>query len=404
MVSEIEAPERERRRLERERRRAGSGDTTVWNRALAAACGTLALATLIGLVALWPGAAPSRGPGTALGGATVPAVVARVATVDCGGPVAQPCVQLHIRLRSGRAAAITLGPAGTVRAPKVGTHVRVRAAGGEYTFAGVDRRRALLVLALIFAVLVVAIARARGLLALAGLAISIALVTRFVLPALLAGEPGLLVALVGSLAVMFVTVVLTYGLSPPSLAACLGIGGSLLFAAAAGTVAVKATALDGGLGELTAYLAGSGRGISLQGLVLAGLVVGALGVLADTGVTQASAVMALRRANPDLRARALFHGAFTVGRDHLVATTHTLVLAYLGASLPLLLGLGAGGVSLTDALNSQDVAEPIVATLIGAISLLVSVPLTTALCTAVAHRMPVEALGGADAHGHAHAH
>jgi uncharacterized membrane protein len=402
MVSEVEASERELRRAERERRRAGRGQTAAWNRALAAACGALALATSIGLIALWPSDPPNHARGTALGGATVPAVVARVTTVDCGGPVAQACVQLHIRLRSGREAAIMLGPAGTVRAPKVGTRVRVRAAGGDYTFAGVDRRRALLVLAIIFAVLVIAIARARGVLALAGLAISIALVTRFVLPALLAGESGLLVAVVGSMAVMFVTVVLTYGLSPPSLAACLGIGGSLLFAAGAGTVAVKATALDGGLGELTAFLAGSGRGISLQGLVLAGLVVGALGVLADTGVTQASAVMALRRANPDMRASALFHGAFAVGRDHLIATTHTLVLAYLGASLPLLLGLGAGGVGLTDALNSQDVAEPIVATLIGAISLLVSVPLTTLLCTAVAHRMPVEALGGASVRAHAH--
>jgi uncharacterized membrane protein len=112
--------------------------------------------------------------------------------------------------------------------------------------------------------------------------------------------------------------------------------------------------------------------------------------------------MALRRANPELSARALFEGAFAVGRDHLVATTHTLVLAYLGASLPLLLGLGAGGVNLTDAVNSQDVAEPIVATLIGAIALLVSVPLTTALCAAVAHRMPVAALGHAGGHGHAH--
>jgi uncharacterized membrane protein len=400
MVSELDASDRELRRAERERRRAGDGHTAVWNRALAAACGALALATLIGLIALWPADPPNHARGTALGGATVPAVVARVTTVDCGGPVAQPCVQLQVRLRSGQSAPITLGPTGTVHAPNVGTRVRVRAAGGDYTFAGVDRRRALLILAFIFAVLLIAIARVRGVLALAGLAISIALVTQFVLPALLAGESGLLVAVVGSLAVMFVTVVLTYGISPPSLAACLGIGGSLLFAAGAGTIAVKATALDGGLGELTAFLAGSSRGISLQGLVLAGLVVGALGVLADTGVTQASAVMALRRANPDMRSRALFQSAFAVGRDHLVATTHTLVLAYLGASLPLLLGLGAGGVSLTDALNSQDVAEPVVATLIGAISLLVSVPLTTALCTAVAHRMPVEALGKTHAHAH----
>jgi uncharacterized membrane protein len=118
------------------------------------------------------------------------------------------------------------------------------------------------------------------------------------------------------------------------------------------------------------------------------------------GVTQASTVMALRRANPQLSSAALFGGAFSVGRDHLVATTHTLVLAYLGAALPLLLVMQASGVSATDALNSQDLAEPVVATLAGAMALLVSVPLTTALCAFVAHRMPAEALAGAHSHPH----
>ena len=134
--------------------------------------------------------------------------------------------------------------------------------------------------------------------------------------------------------------------------------------------------------------------------MLAGLVVGALGVLADMGVTQASTVMALRHANPALTARGLYRSAFAVGRDHLVATTHTLVLAYLGATLPLLLVLHASGVTATDALDSQDLAEPIVETLIGAMALLVSVPLTTALCALVARGLAPERLSGAHAHQH----
>jgi hypothetical protein len=400
MMSEVDPAERARRWAERERRRAVGRRSVVWERALRVACGLLALATLAGLVALWPHDGPRPAPGDALGGPTRSAVVTGAGTVDCGGPVVQDCVRVRVRLDDGRTAALTLGPVGTVHEPGTGAHVRVRAAGGQLAYAGVDRRRSLLALALLFAALVVVIARTRGLLALAGLALSVALVTQFVLPALLAGASALLVALVGSLALMFVTVVLTYGISSPSLAACLGIAGSLLLAAGAGLVAVKAAALDGGMGELSVYLAGASPGLSLQGLVLAGLVIGALGVLADTGVTQASAVMALRRANPGLSAQALFREAFGVGRDHLVATTHTLVLAYVGVSLPLLLGLGLGGVSGADALNSQDVAEPIVATLVGAIALLLSVPLTTALCAAVAHRMPVETLP--DGHGHAH--
>jgi uncharacterized membrane protein len=128
---------------------------------------------------------------------------------------------------------------------------------------------------------------------------------------------------------------------------------------------------------------------------------GALGVLADMAVTQASAVMALRRANPALQARALFSGAFAVGRDHLVATTHTLVLVYVGATLPLLLVLQSTGVSTTDALNAQDLAEPVVATLIGAMALLLSVPLTTALAAALVAHVPPDALAEGDG-GHHH--
>src|SRR3954451_21914013 len=132
---------------------------------------------------------------------------------------------------------------------------------------------------------------------------------------------------------------LTYGISAQSLAASLGIALSLGFATLVGTLDVDSAALDGRSGELSSVLTQTNASVSLQGIVLAGLVIGALGVLADMGVTQAAAVMALRRANPEQSAFALYRGAFTVGRDHLVATTHTLVRAYVGASLPLLLVL-----------------------------------------------------------------
>jgi uncharacterized membrane protein len=131
------------------------------------------------------------------------------------------------------------------------------------------------------------------------------------------------------------------------------------------------------------------------------MVVGALGVLADNGVTQASAVLALRRANPLLSAMRLYREAFSVGRDHLVAMIHTLVLAYVGAALPLILVLSGANVGLTDAVNSQDVAEAIVTTLVGAIALLASVPLTTGLAAVLVARVPTGALG-TDAHGHVH--
>jgi uncharacterized membrane protein len=231
--------------------------------------------------------------------------------------------------------------------------------------------------------------------------LSLLLVVKFLVPAILAGSPPLLVAVIGALAVMFITVGLTYGVSPQSAAAILGISASLVFAGVAGTIAVHAAQLDGRSSDLATYLQQTNSHLSLQGVVLAGLMLGALGVLADMAVTQASAVMALRRANPGLGLRGLFTGAFGVGRDHLIATTHTLVLVYAGATLPLLLVLRSAGVDPVDALNTQDVAEPVVATLVGAMALLLSVPLTTALAGLLVSHAPPDALPDAHA-GHRH--
>jgi uncharacterized membrane protein len=123
-------------------------------------------------------------------------------------------------------------------------------------------------------------------------------------------------------------------------------------------------------------------------------------VLTDMAVSQASSVMALRQADPQLGPRALYRGAFAVGRDHLSATIHTLVLAYVGAALPLMLVLRDAHVGLGDALNGQIVADPVVATLVGAIALVVAVPATTGLAAVLVARVPAAALGGHRGHAH----
>jgi uncharacterized membrane protein len=120
-------------------------------------------------------------------------------------------------------------------------------------------------------------------------------------------------------------------------------------------------------------------------------------------VSQASAVMALRRANPAQKARELYEGARAVGRDHVSAAVNTLVLAYVGSSLPILLLFGLGDASVGDILDREDVAEEVVSTLVGSIGLLAAVPITTALAAFLAVRLPGAALGdaeGADAHVH----
>jgi uncharacterized membrane protein len=366
---------------------------------------------VVGLVLLWPSGKGHDGPSTALGGPTVPAKVTKVLTVRCPGPAGQRCRQIEISVGGARAL-LTLGPVAVSSDLAVGTDIRVARIelprgtpvpkGFEpWQFRDVERRGSLLWIGVALAIAALAVIRLRGLLALVGAGLSVLLVTRFLVPALLEGQPALLVALVGSSAVMFITIVLTHGFGAQTLAAALGVGATLLLTCLIAMVAVDVAHLDGRSGELSAFLSLQDEAVSLQGVVLAGMVVGALGVLADTAVTQASAVMALRRTDPALSPRGLYRQAFVVGRDHLSATIHTLVLAYVGASLPLLLVMRSAGVDTGTALNSQDIAEPVLATLVGCIGLVAAVPLTTGLAAVLVSRVPVEALSDAHAgHGH----
>jgi uncharacterized membrane protein len=145
----------------------------------------------------------------------------------------------------------------------------------------------------------------------------------------------------------------------------------------------------------------SGGSLSPQGLLLAGVVIGALGVLDDVTVSQASTVAALRRAAPERGGRELYREALTVGRDHLAATVNTLALAYAGAALPVLLIFSTTGTGLGEAINREIVAQELVALLVGSIGIAAAVPLTTAVAVVLARRLPDAALPE-HAHGHAH--
>jgi uncharacterized membrane protein len=274
-------------------------------------------------------------------------------------------------------------------------------AGAEpYAFVDVDRHGSLVLMGVALAALAVIVLWWRGLLTAIGVGLSVVLLTTFLVPALLEGRPALLTALVAALAVMFVTLVLTNGVGAQTLAAVLGVTLTLLLISALAAACVTAAHLDGRSNELSLLLSQQNSVVSLRGIVVAGMVIGALGVLADTAVTQASAVMALRRTDPRLGARRLYRRAFVIGRDHLSATIHTLVLAYAGATLPLLLVMRSSGVNATDALNAQDVAEPVIAGVVGCIALIAAVPLTTGLAALLIARVPADVIG--DGHEHHH--
>ena len=376
-------------------------------RLAATVLGALAIAVLVGLVALWPGKVESK----LSEGLTSPserAEVASVETAPCPPPQPGTCGTARIRLESGPDegddATLAIGGAGLTPGLEEGDTIRVtRAAGpgGEATYTQTDfeRRTPLLVLALVFAALVVVLGRLRGALSLVGLAISLAVIVFFVAPAILDGESPLAVSIVGSLAVMLVTIALAHGLGPKSLAAMLGTSASLLLVALLATFAVEITNLTGLSSEEATLLNLNVAEISFEGLLVAGMVIGALGVLDDVTVSQASTVLALRRADPNQGFGKLYREALAVGRDHVSATVNTLVFAYVGSSLPVLLLFSSGAVGFVDVVNTEVVAKEVVAMLVGSIGLIAAVPLTTALTAWLSRGMTARELG-ASAHAH----
>jgi uncharacterized membrane protein len=275
-------------------------------------------------------------------------------------------------------------------------------AGTGYTLYDFERRGPMLWLAGLFVLVVLVFARWRGALSLVGLGISLAIVLLFVVPAILDGKSALLVALVGSFAVAFTTIPLAHGWGPKSLAALLGSLGSLLLTALLAVLFTNLTHLTGLSSEEAIFLQIGAANVSLQGLLLAGMIIGALGVLDDVTVSQASTVMALRKANPGLTLRRLAALALDVGRDHVSATVNTLVLAYVGAALPILLLFSAADLGVGEALNLEVVAKEVVATLVGSIGLIAATPITTALAALLALSVAPDTIEADDGDGHAH--
>jgi uncharacterized membrane protein len=207
-----------------------------------------------------------------------------------------------------------------------------------------------------------------------------------VLPAILDGRDPLAVAVTGSGLIMFAVLYLTHGFSARTSTAVLGTLVSLALIGVLGTAFSAAARLTGIDDQTATLIASLGTGVDARGLLLAGMVIGALGVLDDVTVTQTSAVWELHRADPTMSTAGLFAAAMRIGRDHVASAVNTLVLAYAGASLPLMLLFSLSGQGLGDVLTTQSVATEVVRTLVGSIGLVASVPITTALAAVVASR------------------
>lgn len=358
-----------------------------------------ALAAAVGVVLLYPfGPAPETNGG---GGTPVKGVVTATATGACNGEVqvgapedATKCLVVDIRMTDGPApeqqirTIIPLEPS----TPRFAADDEIVLSygggnptdGQSYQLVDFQRGVPLALLAALFAVAVLVLGRWQGLKALGALAISFVVLVFFVLPAITGGESPLLVAIVGSGVIMFAVLYLTHGLSARTSTAVLGTMVSLTLIGVLGALwaaFAKLTGIDEDTSTLIAVL---NQPIDTRGLLLAGVVIGALGVLDDVTVTQTSAVWELRAANPSLTRRQLYASALRIGRDHVASAVNTLVMAYAGAALPLLLYMSLSGVGVGNILSSQAVAQEIVRTLVGSIGIVAAVPVTTALAAAVA--------------------
>jgi uncharacterized membrane protein len=253
----------------------------------------------------------------------------------------------------------------------------------RYSFADFQRERPLLLLLALFVAAVLALGRWHGARALAGLAISLVVLVKFVLPSILDGNNAVFVSLVGSAIVMLVALYLAHGFNDRTTTAVVGTLVSLGLTGALAVLFIALTELTGLADEDARILQLASTSIDLRGLILGGIIIGTLGVLDDVTVTQVSAVWELHRANPDLGRRGLYSSALRIGRDHIASTVNTLVLAYAGASLPLLVLFVEVRRGLGDVLTGETVATEIVRTLVGSIGLVASVPITTALAAVV---------------------
>ncbi|MEU0599631.1 YibE/F family protein [Streptomyces sp. NPDC006393] len=373
-----------------------------------------AAAVVVGLVVLWPGGAPShQRTGVGFDRQTQQATVTKVVAVSCKsvnasgdtptgdtstaeGSSAQAqatgtCKKATVRVDTGNDKGRTfteIVQPDQSRQLHQGEEVVVAYEPSapkelQYSVTDVNRRFPMALLAGVFALAVVVVGRMRGVMALIALAVSFLVLNLFVLPAILQGSNPLLVAVVGSSAIMLIALYMCHGLSARTSVAVLGTLISLVLIGVLGSLFIGWAALTGNTDDNTGLIHGLYPSIDMSGLLLAGVIIGSLGVLDDVTVTQTSAVWELHEANPAMGWRGLYRAGIRIGRDHIASVVNTLVLAYAGAALPLLLLFSIAQSSVGTVANSELVAEEIVRTLVGSIGLVASVPVTTALAALV---------------------
>jgi uncharacterized membrane protein len=374
---------------------------------LLAPLAVLAAVTAVGVLLLWPDGTKldtirQHTPFAAPGVTTTTARVARVEPACPSGRAqgAGVCGNIEVRVLDGVGegdrAQVQVAPevtASGLRSGDVVQLLRTPPQHGQpvsYTYDTIHRTNSLLWLTVGFVLVVIAVARIRGLMAILGLAFSALTIYYFLLPALLAGEPPVLVAAVSASAIMYVVLYATHGLNLRTSTALAGTLAGIALMAALSIMAIGYTRLTGVADETSGMVTTFATGLDFQGLLICGVMLAGLGVLNDVTITQASSVWELRAASPAMSRRHLFSSAMRIGRDHIASTIYTIAFAYAGASLAVLLLLTIYDRPLLQLISSESLAEEIARTLITSTGLILAVPITTAIATLVSSAPPGE--------------
>jgi uncharacterized membrane protein len=349
--------------------------------------GLLALVVVLTWVALPRAAGQEAGPVVEGEIGYVEGRIRRIVTPDAGAGRAL------VELGGGRVIEADLpapDPFGGSSIPpfEVGDRVEVYVSpapggGTSYVVADWIRRPALAWLVGLFLLASVAVARFKGLRAFVATAASLAIVIGFIVPRIVSGADPVAISLLGVGGILVLAIYFVHGVSWSTTAALIGTFLAALATMVLGVVFSDAAHLTGIGTEDTAMIAASAPDVALRGLLLAGLLIGALGALTDITIVQAAVVRELAHADPEFSVRTLYTRGMRVGLDHIGSLVNTLVLAYTGAALPLLVLLSQGEFGFARALNLELIAAEVVHTLVGSIGLILAVPLTTLIAAAM---------------------
>jgi len=274
--------------------------------------------------------------------------------------------------------------------------------GRNYAVADWVRRPALGWLLGLFLLVSVVIGRSKGLRAFLATGASLAIAIGFVVPTILAGWNPVLVSLIGTGGILLLAIYFVHGVTWSTTAAVVGTFIAILATMLLGILFTDLAHLTGFGSEEAMYINSGAEQVNLQGLLLAGLLIGALGALTDVTIVQASVIRELAHVNPTFGLGELYRRGMSVGLDHIGSLVDTLVLAYTGAALPLLVLLNLNDLSFARAVNLELIATEVVHTLVGAIGLILAVPVTTFLAAFLFRGDRLPLTEGELEHGHNH--